>query len=223
MISPWVIRNYAVFGVPKATTTHGGYTVLLGNNPSFYRYLREAPRGTTWDATELADAWALRQFSASPNDAMWMLPHAPQDIPRVTPIRRSEFEDDKFAYSLARRYIADEPGIFVYSCLVRVGRLWQLMPYRIGEHESPARRLFRVATGCWYTGLFVLAFLGLFRVCDWAGSPLVWGLLLCVSFTAVHALYWSNMRMRGPLMPFVCLLAAHGAAGISNRICDRKP
>jgi hypothetical protein len=36
----------------------------------------------------------------------------------------------------------------------------------------------------------------------------VWGVLLCVAFTGVHAFYWSNLRMRAPLMPFVAVVAA---------------
>jgi hypothetical protein len=224
VVSPWVIRNYYVFGVPKVTTTHGGYTVLLGNNPSFYRYLRDAPRGTTWDSAELAEAWELRKFSASPNDAIWTLPHSPANISRTSPIIRSEFEDDEFAYSLARLYIADEPGMFVYSCFVRVNRLWQIVPYPMSRSESTARRLLRILTGCWYSILFVLAFAGLVNMRASAlRSPVIWGLLLCLAFTAVHALYWSNMRMRAPLMPFVCLLAVHSAAWISKRTGDRKP
>jgi hypothetical protein len=224
VVSPWVLRNYFVFGVPKATTTHGGYTVLLGNNPSFYRYLREAPRGTTWDAAELADAWALRRFSTSASDAMWKLPHSPADVPQITPIKRSEFEDDEFAYSLAERYIADERGMFFYSCLVRVSWLWQLTPYKTTDRESTIRLLLRVATGCWYSVLFVLALAGLMaKRTEILRSPIIWGLLLCFAFTAVHALYWSNMRMRAPLMPFVCLLAAAGAAHIATRMRGRKP
>ncbi len=224
VVAPWVLRNYLVLGVPKATTTHGGYTVLLGNNPSFYRYLREAPRGTIWDAAELADAWELRRFSSSPDDTMWQLPHSPTDVPRTTPIKRTEFEDDEFAYSLAKRYIADEPGMFFYSCLFRVSRLWQFTPYRTIDNESTARMLSRIATGCWYSTLFLLAGVGLFTMrCEVFRAPLLWGLLLCFAFTAVHALYWSNMRMRAPLMPFVCLLATAGAAHIGTRICGRKP
>jgi hypothetical protein len=197
---------------------------LLGNNPSFYRYLREAPRGTIWDAAELADAWELRRFSSSPNDAMWKLPHTPADVPRIAPIKRSEFEDDEFAYSLARRYIADEPGMFFYSCLFRVSRLWQITPYRTSESESKARLLSRIAVGGWYGVLLLLAMVGLFAMrAEAFRSPLVWGLLLCLVFTAMHALYWSNMRMRAPLMPFVCLLAASGAARILTCMRDRKP
>ena len=220
VISPWVLRNYLVLGVPKATTTHGGYTVLLGNNPSFYRYLRHAPRGTTWDSAELAAMWELRQYSASPNDLIWDLPHEVH----APPIHRTEFEDDAFAYSLARRYIKDEPGMFAYSCLVRVSRLWQLTPYNTSGSESTVRLLMRIVTGCWYSVLFLLAIVALLSIrTKLLRSPYVWGFLLCVTFTAVHALYWSNMRMRAPLMPYVCLLAACGMSHISNRLRDRKP
>ena len=38
--------------------------------------------------------------------------------------------------------------------------------------------------------------------------PWIWGVLLCVAFTAVHTFYWTNLRMRAPLMPFVALVAA---------------
>ena len=39
-------------------------------------------------------------------------------------------------------------------------------------------------------------------------------LLLPVAFTAVHAVYWSNARMRAPVVPAVAVLAAAGAAGL---------
>lgn len=220
IMSPWVIRNFLVFGVPKATTTHGGYTILLGNNPSFYRYLRHAPRGTTWDSSELAVMWELRRYATTPNDLIWTLP---QEV-NMAPIHRSEFEDDDFAYSLAKRYIRDEPGMFLYSSFVRVSRLWQLTPYNTSGSESTLRRLLRIVTGCWYSVLFLLAIVATFSIGrDLLRSPYVWGLLLCLTFTSVHALYWSNMRMRAPLMPFVCLLAAAGFAYLSTCLGDRKP
>jgi len=49
---------------------------------------------------------------------------------------------------------------------------------------------------------------GLTRVvrADW---PLWWPIIVLVfSFTAVHALYWADMRMRTPLVPAIALLAA---------------
>nr|MCS5574241.1 glycosyltransferase family 39 protein [Pseudomonadales bacterium] len=36
VITPWTIRNMMQFNRPIALTTHGGYTLLLGNNPVFY-------------------------------------------------------------------------------------------------------------------------------------------------------------------------------------------
>ena len=35
-VSPWIIRNASVFGRPILMTTHGGYTLLLGNNETFF-------------------------------------------------------------------------------------------------------------------------------------------------------------------------------------------
>ena len=37
VLSPWMIRNLLVFGEPVWTTTHGGYTLALANNPVYYR------------------------------------------------------------------------------------------------------------------------------------------------------------------------------------------
>jgi len=55
---------------------------------------------------------------------------------------------------------------------------------------------------------------------EWYGTWL-WGLLLAGSFTAVHAVYWSNIRMRAPLMPLVALAATaaimHLQAARDNR------
>jgi len=37
VLSPSMIRNLALFGEPVWTTTHGGYTLALANNPVYYR------------------------------------------------------------------------------------------------------------------------------------------------------------------------------------------
>ena len=36
---PWIYRNYQLFDKPILATTHGGYTLLLGNNPLYYQQL----------------------------------------------------------------------------------------------------------------------------------------------------------------------------------------
>ena len=44
------------------------------------------------------------------------------------------------------------------------------------------------------------------------GLPWLFGVVLAVGFTAVHCVYWTDLRMRAPLVPVVALLAAAGAA-----------
>ncbi len=52
-VSPWAIRNAIVFGELRVTTTHGGYTLLLGNNPVFYDEVVNAPWGAVWTSESL--------------------------------------------------------------------------------------------------------------------------------------------------------------------------
>jgi hypothetical protein len=74
---------------------------------------------------------------------------------------------------------------------------------------------FRYLVGGWYAIVLGLAVFGLARLgrSRWE-VPWLFGVQLCFVFTAVHAIYWSDMRMRAPLMPFVCLAAASGMAAM---------
>jgi hypothetical protein len=212
LLAPWAARNYYRFGHGKLTTTHGGFTLLLANNPSFYRYLDTADWGAVWSSEQLDRAWQNRRFAPDVNDPRWSdlsvrptLESAKSSKARFT----NEFEDDQFAYALARRFIAEHPRTFVQAALVRVSRLWSPLPHRVGEQESTARRAARYAVGLWYAVILTLACGGLWRLGGRTLHP-PWqaGVLLCLAFTAVHALYWTDMRMRTPLMPFVYLAAA---------------
>ena len=52
VLSPWVIRNFLVFGEPVWTTTHGGHTLALANNPVYYRDVLHGPPGRVWSGQE---------------------------------------------------------------------------------------------------------------------------------------------------------------------------
>lgn len=218
VLLPWGLRNYWQFGHFSVSTSHGGYTLMLGNNPSFYRFLREGAWGDVWHADELDKAWALRHSIHSAQDDLLDLNKKQTQEPGAT-VASTEFEDDQLAYAFARRFIREDPRMFLVACLVRVGRLWGLLPHRLSEKESAMRYWSRVATSGWYVMIFGLALLGAIGLGRrlWR-APWLWGLLLCLTFTAVHMLYWSDMRMRAPLMPFVCLLAAAGAEEIIRRV-----
>jgi len=191
IMSPWAIRNYRVFGKPIVTTTHGGYTLLLGNNDSFYDWLKSDSTGLPWSDRPLSIyidwRWALQPES------------------RQNP----EVRHDELAYDDALGVIRKRPLVFACACLYRVGQLWSPLPHKLTADESMGRRVLRYATCAWYCGVYVLAAIGIWRLRSRLfASPLIWGVLLCFAFTAVHTFYWTNLRMRAPLMPFVAMVAA---------------
>ncbi len=189
VLGAWIGRNFVALGHPVLATTHGGYTLWLGNNEGFYKYLETAPWGDVWDSSQL-DARYNRVKASLDGD---------------------EVLADRWAYRQAKRCIGQQPAAFLRSCLVRVGRFWGVLPHRVGTSETMAVRLQRYVVAFWYAVVFLLAVLGVVRLGRrLCARPVLWGLMLCLSFTAVHTFYWSNLRMRGPLMPVVCLCAAVG-------------
>jgi len=199
---PWAIRNYRVFGRPIVTTTHGGYTLLLGNNPSFYGWLLTDRDGLPWDARQLEQPkWSVVSRVEAADNVR----------PSVFMESSDELTMDESAYRVAMHTIRARPGLFFYSCAYRVTQLWSPLPNRLTADESAGRQALRYGTCAWYCGVYVLAGMGLWRL-RWRlfQPPWIWGVLLCLAFTAVHTFYWTNLRMRAPLMPFVALIA--GAA-----------
>jgi hypothetical protein len=202
ILSPWAIRNALHFGKATLTTNHGGYTLLLANNPGFYQHLRTARPREVWDAAQFNQDWRARAQELAPGN---------------------EVAADRLAYADALVVIRNEPRTFAYSCLVRVGQLWTLLPHRTSESESPLRRMARWAVAAFYSLESLLAVIGV--VCLFRGRVprdlvlrgWIWGLLLAATFTAIHTFYWTNIRMRAPVVPVVCIAAALGASRISQR------
>jgi len=237
VLAPWVIRNQVQFGRPIVSTTHGGYTLWLANNPDFYEHLRTGPWGSVWNAAEFNAAWRVE---------------APQGAPA------DELAADDLAYANAWDTIRRQWETFLFSSLVRVGRLWSPLPHQLSPEERPATRLARYAIAVWYAVELLLAAAGLVLLTrsaakggrtGWKPVPnsqtsevsqtskvsaaaaltltisrrergfgWLWGLLLAACFTAVHAIYWTDMRMRAPLMPAVAVAAAAGAAWLAGRL-----
>ena len=69
ILSPWVYRNYQLFDKPVFATTHGGYTLLLGNNPLYYQQLDQTE--ITYSATEFDEGVRRFNVSAEPNFDFW--------------------------------------------------------------------------------------------------------------------------------------------------------
>jgi len=184
-VVPWTLRNNSAFGKPIWATTHGGYTLLLANNPPLYRHFAAHGPSRAWEAEEFQDAWAAR---------------ISLEVPPL-----NEVTEDQLAYRAARSTIARSPHVFALSCIYRIGWLWALWPNNgsIGASE--------MLIGVWYAVIFLFAYIGLQHVRH-SLSYRSWlvGLALVFSLTAIHAIYWSNMRMRAPAMPCVILFAVAG-------------
>jgi hypothetical protein len=198
----WTVRNVRRIGHPVWATTHGGYTLLLGNNPLFYDYLRTGGFGTTWNAEPFLVAYSHRYDADPRTEAFWK---KRWDARGTITVNVSEYEDDRLAYDAAKATIMRQSSTFVWSCVVRVARLWSPLPHRTPERSSTI--IF--AIGIYYALFYLAVGIGLWRL----GGEIkaakwwpVWSLVL--TLTLVHALYWSNIRMRAPVIPALAIIAA---------------
>jgi hypothetical protein len=191
-VAPWMIRNAIVLGRPILTTTHGGYTLFLGNNDVFYREVVAQPWGTVWEGESLG------RWQRSLEEQM-----AAETPPVITETERDRWMHDQAVASIRR-----DPAMFWRSCWFRFRRFWDVMPRGDVLRSLPIAVRWGIAA--FYGILMAGMVLGILRMSrlEWAR----WAPLLCllISFTLVHLFYWSDMRMRAPLIPAIALLAARG-------------
>ncbi len=209
----WTLRNWREIGHPVWATTHGGYTLLLGNNPSFYDYLENGEFGSTWDPESFFISYSHRYDGDPESEEFWETRwKSTGTIVRSV----TENEDDRVAHDAARATIDRQPGWFLWSCAVRLGRLWTPMP-----HHTPDRSWLGVAAiGSYYVIFYVAMLAGLWRLRSVVLGYKWWPLLmLAVTLSVVHAVYWSNLRMRAPIVPALAIIAAVGFSrtGVSPR------
>ncbi len=200
VVSPWVLRNLASLGHPVLMTTHGGYTLLLGNNPQFYEEVVRQPWGTVWDGSQ------------GGGQAGWVeAVNREMDQEGVT----GEVARDRWMARRARAYIRAAPLMFARACLLRLTRFWSVVPTGAdGDHIAPG---VRGLVGGFYCVLFAGAAWGLVVIVRdrrWSWTPC---LLMLAAFVAVHLVYWTNARMRAPVSPVIALLFAAGLASLWRR------
>lgn len=211
VVSPWVARNTLVMGRPIVMTTHGGYTLLLGNNEVFNAQVLQQPWGARWSGASLA-AWQRSLEAEMERDGI---------------AEDSEIKRDRWHRKKAMRYIREHPDVFYRACALRFVRFWNVSPPPAAQETvriawckltgSKTKGGDVVASGVvWLTRLFYIgvtvAFLfGVVRKRDAAWRRLM---LLVAAFVVVHLVYWSNTRMRAPVIPAIVLVAV---AGISPR------
>jgi Dolichyl-phosphate-mannose-protein mannosyltransferase len=180
-LSPWAWRNARIFGEPIWTTTHGGYTLALANNPVYYSDVLDGPPGTVW---------------SGPNQSAWF-----EEVGRAT-AGMSEPEADRWLRSAALRTAMDRPGEFLRASIAREGRFWGLAP-----SGAVYPLWLRALTALWTGPLWAALLIGLARRSIWRW-PEVTAPALLMSLSVVHLVYWTDLRMRAPLVPGIALIAA---------------
>jgi 4-amino-4-deoxy-L-arabinose transferase-like glycosyltransferase len=192
-LSPWVIRNAVQLRHFIPATTHGGYTLALGNNPEFYRDVIHG-RGTfPWDG-EALDQWQKRTLTSAAADGV-----APGD----------EVALDAWYYRHALQAIRDDVAGFRRSVLLRLGRFMALTPA-----ERQNKPVGSAIIAGWYSfiwaGILLLAAAHIFRLKSvQSQGPLdLW--LVVLSFMLIHSVFWTDTRMRAPVMPVLAVLSVLG-------------
>ena len=190
VVSPWAIRNWIVFGKPIVTTTHGGYTLWLANNPVYYAEVVEGG-DAAWDGASL-HRWQ--------NET-----HLEMDRLGI----QGEIARDQWQATRAIQFIRANPWRFVRACLHRAGTFWSIFPGHSAERGVPVPMLWIIAVG--YAAVWVGGVVALWRLWSQGQVASLWPVLsLILGFFVVHLVYWTDVRMRAPIMPAVAVLVAVG-------------
>ena len=179
--APWALRNARVFGEPILTTTHGGYTLALANNPVYYDEVVNGPPGAVWSGH---------------NQWLWW------DSVNRAGRGLAEPEADRRLRRETLQFIAARPRDFARASLQRLGRFWGLAPAGVVYPKA-----LRFATALWTVPLWVALVLGLARRPTWYWPGIVAPLCL-IGLTLVHGVYWTDLRMRAAVVPAIALIAA---------------
>jgi 4-amino-4-deoxy-L-arabinose transferase-like glycosyltransferase len=211
-VSPWAARNWAVLGKPIVTTTHGGYTFYRANNPLYYQHLRSRPLGTAWNSNEFDGHWRS-QLAAE------LLSWEHGDRHEKVSSKDCETFQDTLAYEVGISAALSDPGMFVRASAVRLMRLFGCIPWQTDPNESPRTLWLRYGIGVFYFFEFALVLVGILALGrGLLAPPWLWGTLLVLAFTLVHTFYWTDMRMRAPLVPVVAMMAAVGVERVGQRV-----
>jgi hypothetical protein len=192
VLLPWMIRNLIVLGHPIWTTTHGGYTLALANNPVYYREVLDGPPGRVWTGEDQWQWW--------------------DSVTRET-AGMTEHQADRYLQMKVWRLARERPGEFGRATLARLRHFWSPAP---SASVYPA--VARWATLAWTVPLWAALLLGFSRRSLWSW-PKVAAPMVVLGLTLVHAFFWTDLRMRAPIVPAIALIAAGaGTPGSRARV-----
>jgi hypothetical protein len=185
LITPWLVRNAAVFGEPLLTT-NGGVNFWIGNNPEAngsYRIPSNDPLDTIAGETARSDAGyrlGLEFIAAHPADALVLT-------------------GKKFAYLFSSQH---------YLVLMLQNSIMEGTSYRTAVRELPLRTL--IMMNLPFVSIVLFACAGYFFIGKGDRSVRTMLAVLVVVWTGVHLVYFGAARFLYPLLPVLTLFAAAG-------------
>jgi hypothetical protein len=211
-MSPWIVRNLVQFQKLIPASTHGGYTLALGNNDDFYRDVIRGNDQFPWDGNGL-DRWQKAMIRQMNSEGV------PQD---------SETAADAWYYARAKQSIQRDPSSFVKASLLRLRRFWAL-----STADEQVSLSIRMATAIWYGTVWfgLLIFIGQrmaigrrHTLLSTVRNDSLATVILCgiiATFVMMHLIYWTDTRMRTPVMPILCSLSAYGLVAAYSALRDK--
>ncbi len=126
-------------------------------------------------------------------------------------------EGGRYFQAKTLRFIRENPGESLKIVAGKAFLYWRPWAY------DPYPLLVRIAIGAYFLTVFPLALLGAWahrrRALDWLPIYALFGYL-----TLLHSIFFTSLRYRMPLEPFLCLLAAAGLDRlIGKRLSTRLP
>lgn len=209
VISPFIVRNYRVFGQLAMPNTNAGFAFFWANHPIY---------GTHFTATLSPEQGVAYQE---------LIPPELRDL--------NEAALDRALLARGLGFVRDDPGRYLLLSLSRIPVYFQFWPTRDSTLLSNASRVlsFGIFLPFMIYGL-LLVLTDLRR-----GGPLRSGsnaakgsdlrpayvalfLLFILSYTAVHLASWANVRYRLPVDAFLILFAAYGIENLTLMLWRRR-
>ncbi|MEP3481818.1 MAG: hypothetical protein ABJZ55_21425 [Fuerstiella sp.] len=207
ILFPWVLRNAVYFEQFIPATTHGGYTLLLGNNPVFYAEVVNQAGQPRWQGDSL-DQWNLQLEKDINADKI-----SPSD----------EVARDRWMYARAKTNIDADKSSFYKACRLRIKRFWAIVPTAAVENGTTTKTLVGLFYAFIAVGLVAQLLLNIkhiFSSPSGFGRSLqpwfLWSMI--TAFVIMHSVYWTNTRMRAPLMPILIVLASLSYSDIARTL-----
>ncbi len=127
----------------------------------------------------------------------------------------TETQADRYLQAKAWRLARDNPRDFGRSIIARLAHFWGVIP-AASVYPAVARWL----TLAWTLPLWIALAIGAMRREFWSW-PMISAPMAVIGLTLVHALFWTDLRMRAPIVPAIAIIAA-GAAWPSRRRSARE-